>query len=431
MTGRSEGEAEARDEAQGRVEARIERAVELGRRSMRVFPVRVWRRFLRRNGFLLSAGLAYQGLFAVFGLLYIAFASTGLWLGGSDRAVQVAIAAANSYIPGLIGDHGLVSRDDVQAIVSSSTGVLSVTGAVAVGGVLWTTITAITFARRAVRDMFGLPYDDRNFVLLKVRDVLAGLAFGLALLLGSILGFAGVWALRQVFDLFGWSLSRPAFDLLTRAGFVVVMFVVATAALALLVRFLTGTRIAWRTILPGALLGGGAVTLLQLGAGLFLAHTPSNPLLATFAVVVALLLWCRLIAIVILVAASWIALSAEDRDQPLLATDPAGETRDSDGPGDSGDSGDPAGVGAGADDADADRRARLRTIALEARARLRLAEAEHAAAPPSRRRAAARRLRRARNECEDAVAEARGHGADLDDEHGSPGRTGSGRTTSA
>ena len=68
-------------------------------------------------------------------------------------------------------------------------------------------------------------------------------------------------------------------------------------------------------------MGGLAVAVLQLGAGLLLSHTPGNPLLATFAVMVALLLWCRLVASVILLAASWIALSAQDRNEPLVRMD--------------------------------------------------------------------------------------------------------------
>ena len=90
------------------------------------------------------------------------------------------------------------------------------------------------------------------------------------------------------------------------------------AALAALYRFLTGTSLRWRTIWPGALLAGAAVTVLQLGAGWLLSYTPTNALLATFAIFVGLLLWFRLIGIIMLVGASWIAISARDENIPLL-----------------------------------------------------------------------------------------------------------------
>ncbi|GAA4477779.1 YihY/virulence factor BrkB family protein [Microbacterium panaciterrae] len=380
--------AESESELRARLEAPIERAAALTRRTMRAFPIRVWRRFLQRNGFLLSAGMSYQGLFAVFGLLYIAFASAGLWLGGSERAIALLTAIANSYIPGIVSEHGLVHPDDVQSLASEASSVLSITGFVAAVVVAWTGITAVTFTRRAVRDIFGLPYDSRSFVLLKLRDGVAGILFGLALLVGSVLGFVGVWALRQVLDLLGWHLGTTAFDLLTRAGSVVVMFAIDSAAIALLVRFLTGTRLAWRTILPGSMLGGGAVVVLQLGAGLLLSHTPGNPLLATFAVIIAMLLWCRWVAVVILVAAAWIALTAEDRDQPLQEVDE-----------------------------DAARRAELAALVLAAEVRLRRAEQAHDAAPWWRRRATARAARQAREEWGDALAD-QAAAAPSDDEEG-------------
>lgn len=359
-----------------RLEAPIERAAALTRRTMQTFPIRVWRRFLRRNGFLLSAGMSYQGLFAVFGMLYLAFAAAGLWVGGSEAAIEFVTTIANTYIPGIVSEHGLVHPDDVQSLAASSTGVLSITGLIAAGVVTWTAITAITFTRRAVRDIFGLPYDTRSFVLLKVGDALAGLTFGAALLLGSILGFVGVWALQQVFDVLGWRAGGVVFDVFTRAGSIVVMFAIDSAAIALLVRFLTGTRLAWRRILPGAMLGSGAVVVLQLGASLLLAHTPSNPLLATFAVIIAMLLWCRWVSVVILVAAAWIALAAEDRDQPLQDVDE-----------------------------DQARRAELDALVLAAQVRVRRAEQVHDTAPWWQRASTSRALKRAREEWGDALAD--------------------------
>jgi membrane protein len=66
------------------------------------------------------------------------------------------------------------------------------------------------------------------------------------------------------------------------------------------------------------MLGGLGISVLQLGAGLLLSYTPSNPLLATFAVFIGMLLWFRLLGLVMLVAAAWIAVAAKDRDVVLL-----------------------------------------------------------------------------------------------------------------
>ncbi|MDT0158685.1 YihY/virulence factor BrkB family protein [Microbacterium sp. ARD32] len=291
------------------------RAAVLVRRAAALFPVRVWRRFLQRNGTLLSAGMAYQGVFALFALLYVAFASAGVWLGGSTSAVQALIRAANSYLPGIISEHGIADPDEVQQIVGQAGAAFTTTGLIAVAVAIWTATGAVTFTRRAVRDIFGLPPAQPGFVLLKLRDALGALGFAASLLLGALLSLFGVWALTRLVELAGWDLPSGSIRSIVSAGSVIVIIAIDTTAIALLVHFLIGTTLPWRTIWPGALVGGATVTMLQLGIGLIFARSPGNPLLATFAVMVALLLWCRLVAAVVLLSATWIAVRATDRGE--------------------------------------------------------------------------------------------------------------------
>lgn len=303
----------------GRLDAAVERATALTQRTLGLFPVRVWRHFLQHNGFLLAAGVSYQALFAIFAAIYLAFAIAGLWLGGSEEAVNGLIAVINSYIPNLIQESGgVVTPEQVQDIAANTTGVLSVTGLIALGTVIWTAIGWVTFSRRAVRDIFGLPPDRRSYVILKARDLLAALIFGVSLIVGSILSSASAGVLNWALSLLGWESDSSGVNISIHIGTVLVSFAIMSAALAAMVRFLTGTSLRWRTIWPGALLGGGAMTILQFGAGFLLSYTPSNPLLATFAIFIGLLLWFRLNGVVMLVASSWIAVAAKDRDLPLL-----------------------------------------------------------------------------------------------------------------
>ncbi|MCR2785158.1 MULTISPECIES: YihY/virulence factor BrkB family protein [unclassified Microbacterium] len=295
----------------------IEHATALTRRTMAWFPVRVWRHFLRSNGFLLAASISYQSLFAMFAVVYVAFAIAGVWLGGSTEAVQAVISVVNSYIPDLISDTGPISPKEVTDVAQSSTGALAVTGAAAFLVAVWTAIGFVTFTRRAVRDIFGLPFDGRGYVLLKARDFVAAVLFGIALLLGAGLGAVASGAVDLLFHLLGWADSSEWLYVLGRVLSILVAFAINSTALALLFRFLAGAAAPWPTIWPGALLGGAAIGVLQISAGLLLVYTPSNPLLATFSVFIAFLVWFRLIAIVILVAASWIAVVAADRDIPL------------------------------------------------------------------------------------------------------------------
>ncbi|MDQ1125301.1 membrane protein [Microbacterium sp. LKL04] len=301
-----------------RLDQPIERATELTQRTIGSFPVRVWRRFLRRNGFLLAASISYQSLFAIFATLYTAFAAVGLWLGGSQAAIDGLIAVVNSYLPGFIAAGSTVEPADVAQIARDSSSLLAVTGAIAVAVAIWTAIGFVTFTRRAVRDIFGLPFDARSFVLLKLGDLLAAVLFGLALVLGAASGLVAGGVVARVLAWAEVPYESALVDVTSRIASVLVSIILNTAALTGLIRFLTGTTLPWRAIIPGAAAGGSALALLQLGAGFLAVYSPTNPLLATFSVVIGLLLWLRLAGIVILVAASWISVAAEDADIPLV-----------------------------------------------------------------------------------------------------------------
>ncbi|MEV7693212.1 YihY/virulence factor BrkB family protein [Microbacterium sp. NPDC089189] len=300
----------------------IERATRLTQKTLAWFPIRVWRHFLQHNGFLLAAGISYQSLFTIFAAIYLGFAIIGTWLGGAPDAVDRLIDIINSYIPQLISEHGLIRPEQVQDIANSSGGLLTVTGIVALVVIVWTAIGFVTYARRAVRDTFGLPYDSRSYLLLKARDLFAALIFGLALLVGSLLVQITTWALDLVLSPLNLTLDSTLSSVLVRALTLIVAFGINAVALALLFRFLTGTSLKWRRIWPGSLLGGASLAVLQVGAGVLLLYTPSNPLLATFAIFIGFLLWFRINGIVLLVAAAWIAVATSDRDLPLVELSP-------------------------------------------------------------------------------------------------------------
>jgi membrane protein len=284
---------------------------------MALFPVRVWRHLLARNGLLLSAGMSVQALFAIFAATYVVFSVAGIWLAGDLATLRAFVTLLNSYAPGLIGEDGIVTIAQLTEVAVSGGGVFGWTGAVALGGLIWTAIGWVTYARIAVRSIFGLPKDPRAYALLKARDLLAGLGFGVTLLIAAALSvvatsFVG-WLVRLL------ALPEPggSATLLLQLGSVLVVFLVDTLALSVMFRFLSGAAMPWRRMWIGSLLGAAAISALQVLSGLLVAGAGRNPLLATFAVFIALLLWFRLTSIVILVAASWIAVEAADNHETL------------------------------------------------------------------------------------------------------------------
>jgi len=252
----------------------------------------------------------------------VVFAVAGIWLTGNSQALAAFVALLNAYAPGLIGDDGIISTDQLTAIATTSTSLFGLTGAVALVGLIWTAIGWITYARIAVRLIFGLPKDERAYVLLKTRDFLAGLLFGGILLAATVLTVATT-------SLFGWLAGLAGIpddsawtNVVVQAGSLLVVFAIDTLALAVMFRFLSGAAMPWRRMWVGSLLGAAALTVLQMLGGLVITGAGKNPLLATFAVFIALLLWFRLTSIVILVAAAWIAIEAADSHESLRLVSP-------------------------------------------------------------------------------------------------------------
>ena len=281
-------------------------------------PVRVWRLFLERNGFLLSSGMSYQALFATFAALYIAISLAGQWFVGDVARIEDLIDLINTYVPGLIGESGAITQEQVLAVAQSSFTEFGWGGVIAVGALIWTAIGWITYSRLAIRSMFGLPKDDRSYLLLKGGDLLAALGFGAALLLGAALTTASTNALALLLKLVGVPGSVLLNVTATLIGLLLV-FAIDALVLVAMFHFLAGAMLRRRFVAEGALLGGLALVALQVLGSSIVTGVRGNPLLASFVVFVALLLWFRLTSIITMVAAAWVAERAESSGAPIQA----------------------------------------------------------------------------------------------------------------
>jgi membrane protein len=89
--------------------------------------------------------------------------------------------------------------------------------------------------------------------------------------------------------------------------------------LGVLYRVLSGLKIPLRRLIVGSLLGAIALGVLKVLGGALLGGAGRNPLLASFALIIGLLIWFNLICVVILLGASWIAVGMADAG---IAADP-------------------------------------------------------------------------------------------------------------
>jgi len=270
-------------------------------------PVRVFNHFSDSRGAVLAAGMAFQSIFAVFAAIWVGFSIAGLLLTSNPLLTSELFDLINTSIPGLIGTEGII---DPAELANAS--VLSWTGAVALVGLLATALGWLSTTSQAVRTIFGMPRDKTFFVKAKLRELLLGLAFGLALVMSALVSLASTWALGAVFGMLGLSQQSFWFDSAARTVGLLIVLAIDTVTLAVLFRVLSRVQIPPRRLLVGSLLGAIALGALKVLGGALLGGAGRNPLLATFAVVIGLMIWFNLMSTVTLLAAAWIAVGMKD-----------------------------------------------------------------------------------------------------------------------
>ncbi|MGN6126721.1 MAG: YihY/virulence factor BrkB family protein [Humibacter sp.] len=279
----------------------------------RLKPYRVWIQFSYNDGNLRTAGMSYQSLFAIFAALWVGFSVAGVWLTTNSSVMNQLVRIINDAIPGLIatddGQPGVVSEDALRSL-STTFGWTSI---IAVVGLLWTAIAWLYYTRQAVRAMFDLERDDRNYALQKVTDLGLSILFGVLLVASAVVTVVTTEALTSFLDFIG--VKSDAFG--TNLSGYVIGFAVSIAlnfiTLAAMYRVLSRVVIPWRSLVVGSLIGAVALSALSAVSGLIIGGASKNPLLATFAVFVGLLLWFNFICRIILLAAAWIAVGMFDR----------------------------------------------------------------------------------------------------------------------
>jgi membrane protein len=272
-------------------------------------PVRAFQRYLGASGTILASGLAYQALFAVFAGLWVGFAILGTVISRNFGLRNTVIAIISDSVPGLIDDGSGNGAIDPEVLLNAQ--VFGLTGAIALVGLLVTALGFLNAARGATRQLFDLPPAPENFVKARLRDLGLAVGFGLLIIVSAVLSVAGTQATDFLLDLIGFDDSTLA-RVLGRVVTLSIMFAVDAVALAALFRILSEVRIPWRHLRDGVLIGAAGLGGLKIVGGLLLGGASSNPLIASFAVILGLLIWFNFVCQVILMTGAWIATSVAD-----------------------------------------------------------------------------------------------------------------------
>lgn len=282
--------------------------------ALTLVPVRAFLRYSEQRGPVLADSVTYRALFSVFAGVLLGFSAAALWLSGNPDAWSALVDAVDRVIPGLVGPEGLIKTEAIAVPAG-----LSVAGILSLVGLIGAAIGAIGSLRAAMRAICGQVTDDVPFYWVMLRNLGLAIGAGGALALSAVVTVLGTAGLGTVA---GW-LGIPPDDALIAWGSrilaIVVTFTLDAIAIAVLFRALSGVRAPARALRTGSLLGAVGLSVLQQLSGLFVGGAASNPLLASFGALIALLIWFNLSAQVILIATSYIATLVEEEGDRVRA----------------------------------------------------------------------------------------------------------------
>lgn len=279
--------------------------------------------FIDAGGNIISAGMAYLAVFATFAALWLGFGIFGIILRDKVELQAATVDYINTLVPGLITDGTTSGAVSLSLLLSTRT--LDWTSGIAAVALLWVAVSWFSGTRRAIRLIFRLPRSYSTAVRMKVRDALLAIGFGLAILLSAALSVIGTQMVSGLFVRFG--ITQPAWLLasVTNVAALVAMVIFDTLVLIAIIRVLAGIKVDRINLIIGAVIGAIALGIIKVLGSALLAGATNNPLLASFAVLIGMLIWFNLIARVVLLTGAFIAtgITAESHQKLVLESEPA------------------------------------------------------------------------------------------------------------
>ncbi|WP_426311309.1 YihY/virulence factor BrkB family protein [Cellulosimicrobium sp. E-16] len=260
-------------------------------------------RYLYARGALLCGGIAYSALFSLFAALTIGYTVFMRVLGGSQELMDAVFGEINELVPGLIAVDGTPGVIDPDLLLLDAG--LSVTSIVAGVVLLFSVVSFMYHLRGAVRTMFGVSDVGQSPVLARARALLGFFLLALSMLVSAVASIAVSTIGYKVLEALGIS-GGPAI-LVTGAGLVVSILLDALVVVVV-VTLLAGVHVRRRDLLVGSLTAAVAFGVLRYLGSSFVAGSASrNALLASFAVLVTLLVLVNFTARILLAVCAWMA----------------------------------------------------------------------------------------------------------------------------
>jgi membrane protein len=272
--------------------------------------MRAFQHYTRQHGPLLSAGIGFNMFFSVTGLLTTGFAIAGIVLGGNPVLEDAVIGSVASAAPGLLQVNGGEGLVDPQTLLNPSG--LGWTALIAAAVTIFTSLGWIASVREGLRGVMNADPLMRNGLLQKLIDAGTLVLLGVILIISAgaslIFGTAADWFIDLL------KLDEAVAAPIASTVKIVVPLLLNCATAAVLFRIAGGLKLGRRAFLEGVVLAGVGTTVLQFFSTELLARSGNNPVLASFAIIIGLLIWFNLVSQVYLVSASWSAIREADTE---------------------------------------------------------------------------------------------------------------------
>ena len=281
-------------------------------------PMRALKHWTQSNGTLLAGGMAYAALFSFFAAIWVLFSVAGLVLANRPDLTDQLIGFLSESVPGLIGEGGVIQADTLKNMSAS----LTIAGVIALASTLWTAMNFLNGARLSVRAVFDLPpQSDLGFAITKLRDLGLMLGLGLLMLISAVITAASSGLIAWFFnDIVNIHLG-PAAEVVLRAVTALIGIGFDAVLVAAVLRILCQIRIPAPQLWQGAFIGATLIAVLKQLGSMLLGGASSNPLLATFAALLGVLIFFNFMCMVLLITASWVKVSMDDNQvAPRLLT---------------------------------------------------------------------------------------------------------------
>ena len=170
----------------------------------------------------------------------------------------------------------------------------------------------IASIREGLRGVMSADPLVRNPVVQKLIDAGTLLLLGVILVISAgvslVFGTAADWLIELL------KLDEAITGPIAATVKIVVPLLLNCATAAVLFRIAGGLKLRRRAFLEGVVLAGVGTTVLQFFSTELLARSGNNPVLASFAIIIGLLIWFNLVSQVYLVSASWSAIREADTE---------------------------------------------------------------------------------------------------------------------